>query len=245
MSQHRFDDELLQLSRVPRPEIRLVKRTEVHGLRLGVFASSFNPITTAHVALIDKATTAFSLDHVLALAGVSNADKQAYDYPLDLRLEMLDLALGSAPNVSIGISSTAFFVDMIDPIARTFPSGVSPYFIVGFDTFTRILDFESLYLARYDRAFSDRCAALDYLLTASHLIVAARAGKGKREISEIVAREPRVPSDRVLFLDFPPDLAERSATEVRQRVRAGLEISGLVSPAVEDFIRAHGLYSDS
>ena len=236
---------MLELSRARRPEILLVKRTEILGPRLGVFASSFNPITTAHVALIDRAARAFSLEQVLALAGVSNADKQVYDCPLDVRLEMLEMALGCVSNVSIGISSTAFFVDMIDPIVRAFPFGVSPYFIVGFDTFIRILDFESRYLARYDRTFSDRGAALDYLLSNSHLIVASRAGQGKKEISELVAHEYRVPAGRVLSLDFPPDLGERSATEVRKRVREGLPVAGLVAPAVADFIEAHRLYLDS
>ena len=236
---------MLELSRASRPEILLVKRTEILGPRLGVFASSFNPITTAHVALIDRAARAFSLEQVLALAGVSNADKQVYDCPLDVRLEMLEMALGCVSNVSIGISSTAFFVDMIDPIARAFRSGVTPYFIVGFDTFVRILDFESRYLPRYDRAFSDRSAAVGYLLSASYLIVASRAGQGRKEISELVAREPGIAADRVLFLDFPADLGERSATEVRERVRAGLGIAGLVAPAVADFIRDRRLYLDS
>lgn len=244
MKQGRFQNEVIQISRASRPEVLLVKRTEIRGGRLGVFSSSFNPITTAHVALIKRAAAAFSLDQVVALAGVANADKQAYDCPLDVRLEMLDLALGSAANISIGISSTAFFVDMIDPIARTFPSGVSPYFIVGFDTFVRILDFEGRYLDRYDRTFTDQSAALDYLLTASHLIVASRAGQGRKEISELVVREPRAGADHVLFLDFPADLGERSATEVRLRARAGLGITGLVEPAVADFIHANRLYSD-
>src|SRR5215470_7775243 len=244
MKQNRFQDQILQLSRARRPEILLVKRMEIRGPRLGVFASSFNPITTAHTALMDRAAAAFALDQVLALAGVSNADKQAYDCPLDVRLEMLELALGCAANVSVGISSTAFFVDMIDPIIRAFPGGVSPYFIVGFDTFIRILDFDSRYLPRYDRAFADRCAALDYLLSASHLIVASRAGQGKKELSELVAREPRLPADRVLSLDFPADLGERSATQVRAHVRAGLPVAGLVTPAVADFIQARRLYLD-
>jgi nicotinate (nicotinamide) nucleotide adenylyltransferase len=243
MKRDRFQDRILQLGRTGRPEIVFVTRAATSGPRLGVFSSSFNPITTAHVALIEQAASAFSLDEVLALAGTANADKQTYDCPLGVRLEMLHLALGGKENVSIGISSTAFFVDIIDAIARAYPSGASPYFIVGFDTFVRILDFEGRYLDRYDRSFSDRSQVLEYLLSASHLIVAARKGHGSSELAEMSAREPHLAADRVLFLDCPADLGERSATEVRVRIRAGLGISGLVPSAVESYIQANRLYS--
>jgi nicotinate-nucleotide adenylyltransferase len=242
MNRDRFDDEILRLSQAVRPEILLVKRATIAGPCLGVFAASFNPVTTAHIALIDQAASRFSLHHVLALAGVSNADKRLYDCPLSQRLEMLELALGPRDNVSIGISSTAFFVDMVEPIARSWPSGLSLYFIVGFDTFIRIIDFEGRYLGRYDKRFSDRSAVIEYLLGASRFIVASRRGLGGGELAELVGREPRLSGDRVLFLDLPVDLAERSATEVRERLRAGLGITGLVPAAVERYIQANKLY---
>jgi hypothetical protein len=81
------------------------------------------------------------------------------------------------------------------------------------------------------------------LLSASRLIVASRGGKGAREITELVGGERSAVTDRILFLDFPPDLGERSASEVRQLARAGRPISGLVAPAVAAFLRANRLYS--
>jgi nicotinate-nucleotide adenylyltransferase len=242
MNQYQLQNEILRLSRASRPEIILVKPAKSAAARLGVFASSFNPITNAHLALIEQAASQFSLEQVLALAGVSNADKQDYDCPLLVRLEMLELALRAKDNVSMGISSTPFFVDMIDAIAQAFPSSTSPYFIVGFDTFVRIIDFEGRYLNRYYRSFSDPSQPLTYLLSKGHLIVAARSGQGATQLAEIAAREPRIAADRVLFLDFPPDLAERSATEVRNRIRDGAAVTGLVPPSVEHYILTNRLY---
>jgi nicotinic acid mononucleotide adenylyltransferase len=221
----------------------LARRAKAGGPRLGVFASSFNPVTSAHVALIEHAARSLSLNEVLALAGVSNADKTDYDCPLGARLEMLELAVASNDRVSIGISSTPFFVDMIEPIARACPTAGLPYFIVGFDTFVRIVDRESRYFGKYQTKFSDTTKAFEYLLSASRLIVASRGGKGEREIAELVAGTRCPVTDCIFFLDFPADLGERSATEVRQLARAGRPISGLVAPAVEAFIRANRLYS--
>src|SRR5262249_20572379 len=242
MNQDRFRDELLSLSGGHQGVV-LVKRAETSGPRLGGFASSFNPVTTAHGELIGQAASRFSLDEVLALAGTSNADKETYDCPLSVRLQMMEMAFADSRNISIGISSTAFFVDMVDLIAHAYPSPPSLYFIVGFDTFVRILDLDGRYLHRYKGAFRDPFSVLDYLLSASHLIVASRSGRGEGEIADVAARVPGLPADRILFLEFPRYLGERSSTEVRQRIQAGLGISGLVAPAVEAFIQANNLYS--
>src|SRR4026207_738355 len=87
------------------PRIEMIKRVSATGLRLGVFASSFNPLTIAHVELMKLAAEAFSLDEILALAGNSNADKMNYECPLEDRLAMLELALAEYPRISIGVAS--------------------------------------------------------------------------------------------------------------------------------------------
>ena len=48
--------------------------------------------------------------------------------------------------------------------------------------------------------------------------------------------------ERVDFVDGP--LVDVSASVIRDRVRAGASIEGLVPPAVADYIRAHRLYTE-
>src|SRR5438105_2640997 len=72
--------------------------------------------------------------------------------------------------------------------------------------------------------------------------VAGRAGAGLDDVHALLAAEPAELSERILYLDFPSDLGERSATEVRAACRAGLPVTGLVPPAVESYIAARGLY---
>lgn len=225
------------------PGIKTIQRAKATGLRLGVFASSFNPPTIAHVELIQRAAEAFSLDEILALAGKTNADKLDYECSLEDRLAMLALTLAAEPRVSIGLSSHAFYVDMIDALERAYPAQTDLHFIVGFDTFERVLDVEDRYTKRCYREFSGRLEALDYLFARSSFIVAGRAGAGSHNVRLLVEREPAVPPDRVFYLDFPADLGELSATEVRKRRRASRPIKGLVPATVEDYIREHGLYA--
>lgn len=225
------------------PVIELIKRAEVSGPRLGVFAASFNPPTVAHVELIRCAMDAFSLDEVVALAGRANADKLEYECPLENRLAMLRLTFDGEPRVSIGLSSHAFYVDMIEAIGREYPGQTDLHFIAGFDTFERVIDREDRYTARYHQRFSDRVEALRFLFAQSRIIVAARAGAGRQQIEQLLEGEPAVPRDRVLYLGFPADLGEISATEVRRRCSVGEAISGLVPLKVELYIRQRGLYS--
>jgi nicotinate-nucleotide adenylyltransferase len=223
------------------PRIELIKRAEVSGPRVGIFASSFNPITSAHVELMRYAIEVFSLDEMLALAGKANADKTSYECSLEDRLEMLALAFADDAQTSTGLSSHAFYVDMIDALRRDYTQS-DLHFILGFDTFERVLDPEDRYTKRYHRRFNDRLAALDYLLSRSRLVVAARRGAGREKVQALLENEHERYRERILYLDFPSDLGERSATEVRDLLRAGESITGLVPQAVEQYIRERGLY---
>jgi len=224
------------------PEIVSIKRAQMSGPRLGVFASSFNPPTTAHVELIRRASEDFLLDEVLALAGKTNADKTAYECPLEDRIAMLELTFVHRPYISIGLSSHAFYVDILEALEGRYSDQTDLHFIVGLDTFERVLDFGDQYSDRYHRAFKGRAAALSFLFSKSTFIVAGRAGAGLEQLELLINSEKAVPADRVKYLDFPHDLGDLSATEVRRRRRAGISIQGLVPTTVERFIEDHSIY---
>ncbi|HKV41749.1 MAG TPA: nicotinate-nicotinamide nucleotide adenylyltransferase [Blastocatellia bacterium] len=224
------------------PVIRLVKKLPAEPSSIGVFASSFNPVTVAHMELMTRARARFALDEVLALASVANADKTSYECGLANRLEMLELAVDAAKGVSIGVSSTGFFVDMISALKAVYPNGPGIHFITGFDTLVRILDADGKYVSRYYNRFNDRREVLEYLLKNSRVIVAERSGYGESHLKEILEREHSISPDRVLFMPFPADFSDRSSSQVRGRVQAGESISDLVAPGVGQYIREHGLY---
>ena len=224
------------------PQIKIIHKAEATGLRLGVFSSSFNPPTLAHFELIRRAAESFSLNEVLALVGKTNADKLEYECSLEDRLAMIGLCFAEEP-VSIGVSSHAFYVDMITAIERAYPAQTDLHFIVGFDTFERVLDVQDRYTVRYHGKFKDRNQALQYLFAHSRLIVAGRGGSRVRSFNTLMEREPVTPSDRVFYMDFPADLGELSATQVRSLRREGESISGLVPQAVESYIRLKSLYT--
>jgi len=227
-----------------KPVIEFLKRSRITESRVGIFASSFNPLTNAHVELMRRAIGACGLREVVALAGVANADKDSYECALEDRLAMLLLAFDKEPEISIGVSSHAYFVDVVEALEDLYSGQPEFYFVLGFDTFERLVDVEGRYVSRYHRRFRDRTEALRFLLSRSSLIVAGRAGAAEREVQALMRREAREIVERVKYLEIPLDVAERSATEVRERVRSGKSIAGLVPPEVETYIAQRGIYKE-
>lgn len=242
MKLDQISEAIERVSQTTEPRIEIIKRAVTVCGRLGVFASSFNPPTIAHVELIRRAAEAFSLDETLALAGPTNADKLSYECSLEDRATMIELAFADNARTSIGLSSHAFYVDMVDALLGVYPPQTDLHFIVGFDTFERVLDLNDRYTQRYYRKPGGRIEALEYLFARSSFIVAARSGAGFESVNELVQHEPAVPRDRVLFLDFPANLGELSSTEVRNRCRVQQPIAGLVPKAVEHFVQQRGVY---
>src|SRR5262245_19342713 len=173
-----------------RPAVHFIKQAAFMSERPCVFASSFNPITNAHLELMRRAATQFSLDATVALAAVGNADKRGYECSLADRLMMVQLALGAEEQTAIALSSHAFFVDMIDALAAHYGQASALHFTLGFDTFVRLLDADDRYTSHYHRAFNDRTEALAYLLTHCRLIVAGRGGTGHRDIQSLRVQLP-------------------------------------------------------
>jgi nicotinate-nucleotide adenylyltransferase len=226
------------------PTIGFIKRAKQCS-QVGVFASSFNPVTATHIELMRRASEQFLLDEVLALAGLANADKYSYDCSLEDRLSMLDLATKDDQQISIGLTSHGYFTDMLEALEAAYSPETDLSFIVGFDTLVRLLDREGKYTAKYHRKFGDRLEALNHLISRSRFIVAGRAGASRQEVHALIKDEPARLAERTSFLDLPADFGQRSATEVRNRVGAGLTVTGLVVPAVEQYIKEHGLYRPS
>jgi nicotinate (nicotinamide) nucleotide adenylyltransferase len=239
----RLKDVIHNVADSEKPAIGFLQKNAGNSNRLGIFASSFNPVTTAHVELMQQAKEQFSLDETLALAGMANADKSQYDCSIEDRLRMIELALQNTSQSSIGLSSHAFFVDMLDALDAAYDSQTELYFIVGFDTFERVLDPLDKYTKLYHRNFTDREDALAFLFARSHFIVAGRKGAKHQDVYKLASQLPVTLSERILYLDFPDDLAEHSATEVRMRLREGLSIKEFVPDEVARYIQMRGLYA--
>ena len=96
-------------------------------------------------------------------------------------------------------------------------SGVELYFILGWDSLTQ--------LPRWHQA--------KRLVKLCRLAAVPRPGYGRPDLKALETEIPGI-SGRVTMLDIPE--VDISATEIRQRIAAGLPAADLVPPPVEEYI---------
>jgi nicotinate-nucleotide adenylyltransferase len=122
----------------------------------------------------------------------------------------------------------------LDRLARRGVDTTGLFFITGADAFQEIgtwMDYP---------AILDRC----------HFVAVSRPGRPSgdlpRLLPDLSARMRQTPCDvpaapAIFLVDAPT--APVSSTEIRERIRAGETIEGLVPPGVAAYISKHGLYA--
>lgn len=219
---------------VNEPELRWLRRAP-RGLRpggaqprLGVLGGTFNPVTRAHLALAEAAAQEFSLGEVLFVLPTELPHRAPGEVTVEERLALLVAALDPHERFSLALCSHGLFLDMARALAPHYAAGTKVYFLVGSDAAERILGWD---YAEPDKTLKEMFARFD-------LIVCARAGR--LSLPQDARLAPF--GGQIHPLALPADVQGISATEVRERLRAGQPIDDLVPAAVAEVLRRRGLY---
>ncbi|HEV8145424.1 MAG TPA: nicotinate-nicotinamide nucleotide adenylyltransferase [Bryobacteraceae bacterium] len=183
--------------------------------RLGILAGAFNPLTRAHLALIEAAidTATPLVDQVVCVVPRVYPHKEFHGAQLEQRLEMLDAARGA---YDVELTDGGLFIDIAREL-RTRRPHAEAWFICGRDAAERILGWD------YGEP-----GAIDRILDEIGLLVAARQGEYK---------PPDHLRERVRPLAVPPGFDDHSSTEVRRRISAGEPWEHLVPESIENLVR--------
>ena len=198
------------------------------GLRLGIVGGTFDPVHRGHSALARAARAELGLNRVLFVPAGHPWRKA--DRPItsaEHRLAMLRLALEGEENFEIATlelerEGPSYAADTLEALRRDRPND-ELFFILGEDALVDLPNW-----ARPGR-----------ILELAVLVVVRRVGVERKAVEGAARRLPGL-LDRAVWLKMP--LVDVSGTEIRDRVRRGLPIGGLVAPAQEEYIREHGLY---
>lgn len=191
-------------------------------LRIGLFGGSFNPVHNAHLLAAQAAREELGLTRLVFIPAAQSPFKPAQPLaPAEQRLRLLRLALAGETGCEVDDwelreGGVSYSVDTLRHYAGRFP-GAALYYLVGGDHVALLPEWrEASELARL-----------------AEFVVVPRPG---------AAPQPLPPPFRGRHLrGFPLAL---SASEVRERVRAGQAIHRLVPPAVAEAIRNNRLYLD-
>ncbi|MBI4383959.1 MAG: nicotinate-nucleotide adenylyltransferase, partial [Nitrospinae bacterium] len=217
--------------------------------RVGILGGTFDPIHNGHLAIAREAREKFRLDRVLFVPANLSPHKRAQaPAPAGRRLEMLRLALRPCPEfdvspVELERAGVSYTVDTLERLRTEFPE-TEFFLIMGLDTF------KDLGAWKEPRRLMGLC----------HLLVGTRPGHELKNPAEAVGRisggtysrapEPgraetvglrdRETGMRAFFFEIAPK--DISASEIRRRVRDGLEVKNMLPPEVEQYIIRHQLY---
>jgi nicotinate-nucleotide adenylyltransferase len=201
---------------------------------LGLLGGTFDPIHDGHLAIAAAVRVALDLDEVVFIPAGSPPHKpgQAIS-PAGDRRAMIELAIRGEPafrlsTIELDRPGPSYAVDTLAELARPGTDGkpATPLeFILSSEAFAGFPSWREP--AR--------------ILELARLAVVPRAGAGSLDPEWLDGHLPGWRS-RVDFVAGPEVFI--SASTIRDRVRSGRSISGLVPPAVATYIHDHRLYTD-
>ena len=181
------------------------------------FPGSFNPPTSAHLAMLRQARTFARREggcwQVYAALSKYSVDKEAVERMTLLdRVVLLERVLKDQRlPAGIMLLNRGLYVDQARGIRAAFPRVDRLLFLVGFDKIVQILD---------PRYYTARDVALRELFGLAHLLVAPRGADGKRELAELLAQPENRPFASCIRL-LPLDERYRnvSSSHARQQIQ--------------------------
>jgi nicotinamide-nucleotide adenylyltransferase len=205
-----------------------------------VFPGSFNPPTTAHLAMLKQARHfAYLHGHMKVYAAISKhiVDKEAVERPLLVdRIVLLDTVLRHhLRHTGIMLFNRGLYVEQAEAVRAC--SSYSPkvtelYFLIGFDKIVQILD---------PRYYEDRDAALRELFALAELLVVPRGAAGTAELTGLLDRpENRQFASHIHMLPLNTAYRDISSTRIREDLA---DHEQEVPPEVRRFIRQTHAYA--
>jgi nicotinate-nucleotide adenylyltransferase len=190
-------------------------RSQTGALRIGVLPGAFNPVTRAHLALLESAR-AFT-DELICVVPRIYPHKSFEGAGFDERLEMLRRCSKTfRDNFGIHAARQGLFIEIARELKQDRP-GSEIYFICGSDAAERIVTWD----------YGDPGAIVRHL-DEFGLLVAARKGQYTPPV-ELRHRIQPIPLD--------DHWQEISSTEVRRRIAAGETWEHLVPEPVVELAR--------
>lgn len=189
--------------------------------QIGVLGGTFDPIHLGHLIIAEYAVDDASLDKVVFVpAGEPYMKKRTISSAVD-RLAMVELAIKGNPkfessDVDINRAGPTYTIDTLRALRAKLGDGAALSLIMGADSVAEL----------------PRWHKVKELLTICTILAFARPG-----VTRVVAPEMK---SKINWVEAP--LVEISATDIRDRVKAGKNITYIVSERVKDYIKKRGLY---
>lgn len=224
------------------------------GRRIAVYGGTFDPLHEGHLQVAEAILDAFTLDRLLLAPAAVPPHKrgQVIGSPYH-RMAMLALATADRPRIfisTIELESPArpYTIETLGKLQAIYPDG-QLLFIMGGDSFREVTTWREYQriLTEYDVIVATR-PGYPTAATEEEEGITGMAGHLAPELRSRVVNllggrrpSPEQLADRHIFLtDYVA--VDVSATDVRQAAATGRSLSGMVPPAIAEYIAKYQLY---
>ena len=195
-------------------------------MKYGLFGGTFDPPHIGHTHIAMAAMEKLALDEVVWIPAGKNPLKRGKPAPPRMRLEMCKLAVRGLERMAVSDVETSrpgssYLIDTLEEMKMVMPG--TYWFIAGIDALEQFSKWKSP----------------EKLLQLCRFAVFARPG------TDLQSALPRLGPDLVRCIDLVEAPQKGvSSSNIRDMARKGEDFSHLVAPAVHDYIKSNGLYSD-
>ena len=202
-------------------------RRELSGERWGVLGGVFDPIHYAHLVIAEQARESLGLNRLLLMPVGDPAHRDAPQAAAEQRVAMIERAIADNPHfevsrLEVDREGASYSVDTAQRLVETHPG----------TSFVFILSAESA-------SFLPEWREPQRLLDLAEIAIVPRLG-----YADIPAEwlQAHFPGRESRFSFVRTSHLWHSSSDIRARLQAGRSIRYLVPPAVDGYIREHGLY---
>jgi nicotinate-nucleotide adenylyltransferase len=198
-------------------------------MKIGIFGGTFDPVHMGHIKLAQQAREELLLDKIVFVPNWVQPFKTGQTITSgEHRLAMLKRANQFFPAMEvdryeIDRKMVSYTIDTLEHYRETNPEA-DLYFLMGADAFLRIEEWKD----------SKR------LLREYGFVIGNRPGYEDNGLPSLVVRLQEIYNARIHLLDNP--LFDLNSTTLRERVRKGESLAGLVPLKVEEYILNNRLY---
>ncbi|MDD5382766.1 MAG: nicotinate-nucleotide adenylyltransferase [Candidatus Margulisbacteria bacterium] len=198
--------------------------------RIGIMGGTFNPVHKGHLALAKAAKAEFALDHIIFIPSGNPPHKRPTEViDKEHRYKMVRLAIKgmkgfTVSRIELDRPGFSYAVDTFTALKRKYGKSAKLFYIMGLDSINEILDWKK---------------PLE-LFRLCEFIVGTRPGTRIRTFRRLVKFPPlQKEVDQIHLMELRENI---SASEIREKLKAGRSVSRLIPKSVANYIRKHNLY---
>lgn len=200
-------------------------------MKIGILGGTFDPVHLGHLIIAEEAVASLGLDRVIFVPAGDPWMKAGIPIsPGPNRLAMVLAAVAGNPAfhvspVELDRNGPSYTVDTLEELQEDYGSQTELFFIIGADA---LKDFGQW---RKPERVLELCT----------LAVVGRPAQEALDLSVLEAIIPGIGNRVEMVYGVAISV---SSTDIRERIAEDRSIRHLVPPAVESFIREHGLYKE-